>query len=325
MEEEQYYRVLDGPQNQALRSDYDSQSCDVYPVADPNESTDIQRYARAEAIKQTIGMPGVDVWEATRRYLVGIKMEELDKLQPPRDPNNPQGPPPDPKMIEVQQRGQIEQARLQMDQQRSVAEFQAKQQKDAAELQLAQEKLAIEKERLEMEKLLNEAKMAKEAELQESGERRSQDIHEWDQIFKQEEADLNRAKVLEEMRLLKAQTIKTLADAEAAEAGTQIDQYKAWAEKLLDAAELVSQPSDQTGSEAPPIESDVTEESDGGLAGGFPGYDGILAGPGGDQGMGAVPTEPTEVPSGPEMPAGGLGGEDSFGAGLPGGATGGLT
>jgi hypothetical protein len=75
---------------------------------------------------------------------------------------NPQPPKPDPKMMELQQQGQIEAAKLQMDAQMGAAkldaEMQAKREQMAAEFQLKREQMAAEME-LKREQMMIEAQM----------------------------------------------------------------------------------------------------------------------------------------------------------------------
>lgn len=106
------FMVLDTPQT-AGRQDYAQDDLDIVPVADPTMSSDVLRLARAQALMQITGRPGVNEDELTVRYLNGIGAEEPEKVIIP--PNQRQQPPPDPKMIEVQDKIQENQARFRMD------------------------------------------------------------------------------------------------------------------------------------------------------------------------------------------------------------------
>ena len=112
LENEEYFRVLDQVKIVA-REDYATDDLDVRPVADPNMSTDVQQLFRAEALLNTMEMPGVNPWEVTHYYLKALKVpdEELEKIHPPQPPE-PEEPPPDPKMIEVQAKLEMEQQKL---------------------------------------------------------------------------------------------------------------------------------------------------------------------------------------------------------------------
>lgn len=101
MEDEYYYRVMD-VENIAIREDYNSKDIDIVPVADPGQGTDIQRMAKAQALMEVQGAPGVDSWEVVHNYLTAIKIDNIDKIHPEEGRDQSKQPPSDPKMIEVQ-------------------------------------------------------------------------------------------------------------------------------------------------------------------------------------------------------------------------------
>lgn len=80
--------------------------------------------------------------------------------QPPKPP---QQPPPDPKLIEVQQRGQMEQAKLQQDAQMQAAKMQQSAQMEQAK---AQQDMQMEMQRAQAEMALEREKAAMQAEVQ---------------------------------------------------------------------------------------------------------------------------------------------------------------
>ena len=96
---------------------------DVRPVSDPNMSTDIQQMARAEALLQSIQLPGIDGWAVTRYYLKSLKIpeEELALIHP--EPVEEEPPPPDPAMIELQHRMETEKAKLPLEIERIQSEI----------------------------------------------------------------------------------------------------------------------------------------------------------------------------------------------------------
>lgn len=112
-----------------------------------------------------------NVYNTLRRMveMTGLKAPELYFTEP--DPNAPpREPPPDPKMIEIQQKGQIEQARLQitaqsdqqrmqLDSQKSAADIQLRETEAALKLELMREEAAAKIE-LEREKALAEQALA---------------------------------------------------------------------------------------------------------------------------------------------------------------------
>jgi len=111
LQNEEYFNILDEAQLVA-RQDYSAEDMDIRPVSDPNMSTDIQQMARAEALLQSIQLPGVDGWAVTRYYLKALKIpeEELALIHPEPVPQEP--PPPDPAMVELQHKMETEKAML---------------------------------------------------------------------------------------------------------------------------------------------------------------------------------------------------------------------
>lgn len=122
MDDEYYYRVLD-EENVALREDYDDKDVDVIPVADPAQGTDIQQQARARALMEVAQAPGVNAWQVTRRYLQALRIDNIDEIQPKEGEQSSMQQPPDPKMIELQIKGEHEDAKLQLQAQKQDAEI----------------------------------------------------------------------------------------------------------------------------------------------------------------------------------------------------------
>jgi len=90
-----------------------------------------------------------NIYNTLRRMveMTGLKAPELYFTEP--DPNAPpQEPPPDPKMVEIQQKGQLEQAKMQIDVQKSQADMGLKEQEAGLKLELMREEAAA---RLELE------------------------------------------------------------------------------------------------------------------------------------------------------------------------------
>ena len=91
--DEEYQTVLDDPNAQL--QDYEGQSKDIRPEADPNMATDMQKMAKSEYMRSFIGMPGVNpqeiikyAWEAANidnpeRFFIkdeGPSPEQLEAL-----------------------------------------------------------------------------------------------------------------------------------------------------------------------------------------------------------------------------------------------------
>ncbi|OHD28152.1 MAG: hypothetical protein A2Y38_15585 [Spirochaetes bacterium GWB1_59_5] len=122
MDDEYYYRVMD-EENVALREDYNGKDVDVIPVADPAQGTDIQQQARARALLEAGQAPGVNAWQVTRRYLQSLRIDNIDEIQPKEGEKSSMQQPPDPKMIELQIKGEHEAAKLQLLAQKQDAEI----------------------------------------------------------------------------------------------------------------------------------------------------------------------------------------------------------
>jgi chaperonin GroES len=71
-----------------LASDYQTDSTDLRPAADPHVVSDVQRVMQAETLKQTaLSTPGFNVYKVMRRYLEALKIPNIEEVLP-----DPQGP-----------------------------------------------------------------------------------------------------------------------------------------------------------------------------------------------------------------------------------------
>ena len=87
---EDYMNVLDDP-NASADTDFETDSVDISPVADPAMATAAHRFAKAQAIAQ---LPNVDPLESARYYLEALQVDpqQIEKLVPRPDPNAPPAP-----------------------------------------------------------------------------------------------------------------------------------------------------------------------------------------------------------------------------------------
>lgn len=122
MDDEYYYRVLDIEQV-AIKADYNEKDLDIVPVSDPNQGTDTQRLAKAQALLQVRGAPGMDNWEIDHNYLQAIKVDDIDKIHPPEGKEESKKPPTDPKMIEIQLNAEVKKHELAMKGEKQQAEI----------------------------------------------------------------------------------------------------------------------------------------------------------------------------------------------------------
>ena len=72
-----------------LASDYQNDSTDLRPAADPHVVSDVQRIMQAETLKQTALMvPGFNVYKVMHRYLEALKIPNIEEVLPdPAGPN----------------------------------------------------------------------------------------------------------------------------------------------------------------------------------------------------------------------------------------------
>lgn len=107
LDEEEYFRVQD-TEAMAFRADFESESVDVIPVADPYMSSDVQRLTKAEALKQNIGLPGVNPRPIIEFGLQAMRIDQemIAEILPEQDPNT------DPEMIKMLHEAEIKKAEL---------------------------------------------------------------------------------------------------------------------------------------------------------------------------------------------------------------------
>jgi hypothetical protein len=110
MDDEEYYRVLD-QDAKVYKDDFDAEGCDVIPVADPFLSSDMQRMARAQALQETIGMPGVNPKPILQYKYEAMRIEPdlIAQILPEEDPNAA----PNPEVMKLQQAVEMKMADVQ--------------------------------------------------------------------------------------------------------------------------------------------------------------------------------------------------------------------
>ena len=107
LQPQNYFRVLDTPM--AIPStDYDPDSCDIVPVADPNETTNTQKLIRGQIWMGMKGQ-GFNDLEINKRFAEAMQEPEPEKLL------NAPSPPPDPKIEIEMQKLQLEADKFQFE------------------------------------------------------------------------------------------------------------------------------------------------------------------------------------------------------------------
>jgi len=101
MDEEEYYKVLD-QDAKVYRDDFDKESCDVIPMADPVMSSDMQRMAQAEALGGFLGQPDIKSKPIQKARLKALRLpqDQIDEICPDEDPN---AGAPNPELLKLQQ------------------------------------------------------------------------------------------------------------------------------------------------------------------------------------------------------------------------------
>lgn len=124
LDEEKYIRFNDS-QFVIVKDDFDEESLDVIPVADPTQSSEGHKYAKIQALYQLIQIApqGVNIPEILLRVFKDLQFSSPEQLIAP-----PQQPQPDPKMLDIQLKQQ---------------QFQANQQENARQAQLDQQDMQI--------------------------------------------------------------------------------------------------------------------------------------------------------------------------------------
>ena len=109
LKEDEYIRVLDNPLA-IKRVDYNVADLDVSPVAEPGMSLDVLRLAKARALREGMGMPGLKPMQVTKRWLEATKQENIEEIF---DEN--QQPQPDPATVEAMARLDMDKAKMSLE------------------------------------------------------------------------------------------------------------------------------------------------------------------------------------------------------------------
>ena len=117
LEDNYYFRVLDGPQQEVAREDYDLSDFDIIPVAEPSMSSDIQRMQKVQLLMEMRGTPGVEDYEINCRYLEALEVPEPEKILPPPDKQKPPGP--DPALLLEMQKLELDKEKIDTDRMKS--------------------------------------------------------------------------------------------------------------------------------------------------------------------------------------------------------------
>lgn len=93
---------------------FNSQELDIMPVADPTQSSEAHRFIKVQALQQMLQTPlasALNIPALALRILTDLQIDNPQQLI-----QTPQPPPPDPKMMEVQMKHQVDMAKIQISQ-----------------------------------------------------------------------------------------------------------------------------------------------------------------------------------------------------------------
>lgn len=114
LDEQKYFTVLDD-EKAISRADFEDESFDVKPIADPSMSSDAQRMQRSQALLQLLADPiagrQLNPYEIVHRFVEDMRTPNVDRLIIPPDPNAP----PPPEVIQMQSEIQQKAAQEKMD------------------------------------------------------------------------------------------------------------------------------------------------------------------------------------------------------------------
>ena len=167
--------VLDEPVGP---DDFNDEDYDVCPSADPAATSKQEKLAKAQALMEIGGQLGtLDKIKVTQRILEAMEEPNWQELV------SQQGPPPDPKMLQMQAKAQVDQQKAQMDMQKSQmdAALAEREAETKLKMEAAMTAQKIESERQMAQMKLGMAKM----EMQAKGMKEAMGMQQDDQKHKQ--------------------------------------------------------------------------------------------------------------------------------------------
>lgn len=113
MNKEEYVKVLDV---QVGQDDFNQDDHDIYPGADPQATSSTEKLQKAMGLLELLPSGMLNPVEVIKRVLVAQEQPNYEQLLNPQvlETGQPPPPPPDPKLQEMQMKGQMEQQKIQM-------------------------------------------------------------------------------------------------------------------------------------------------------------------------------------------------------------------
>lgn len=137
LQEPKYVAVLDTP---VEPTDFDESSYDICPAADPTASTQMEKLQKAMALVQILQLGTLDPMKVTIRLLEAQEQPNWQELIPGMAETGqptPQQPPPDPKVIAMEKKMELEGQKAQLDMAKKQQEMEMNQR--SKEMELAME------------------------------------------------------------------------------------------------------------------------------------------------------------------------------------------
>ena len=154
---QKYQRVLDGP---ISPEDFSNEDYNVCPSADPSTPTQTEKLMKAQGLLELLPTGILDPVEVVRRVLEAQEQPSVERLFNKQIQQTGEfQPPPDPKLQEMQMKGQIEQQKAQMDMQQKqfASELAARDQatKQAMEMQKQEQQAQMQAMAAKMDAAIN--------------------------------------------------------------------------------------------------------------------------------------------------------------------------
>lgn len=147
--------------------DFDENSCDIIPAADPNAASTQMKLQKAQALVESMQIfgPMMNPIEVAMRVFEAQEQPNPEKLfnQQVQQTGQPPEPPPDPKLLAIQAKAQVDQQKMQLDQQQKAFDMEMQgrehEQQMAMKAQEHAQKMQTQSEEMQM-KAASQAQMA---------------------------------------------------------------------------------------------------------------------------------------------------------------------
>ena len=99
---EEYFETIDGKDTKILQQDYAGDAKDIYPAADPNAFSQMEKASKAQFLSQrAMAVPGYHPVNVERRLLQAMDIEDVQEIFPLDEQGNMAIPPPPNQELEI--------------------------------------------------------------------------------------------------------------------------------------------------------------------------------------------------------------------------------